>query len=200
MDMSGYVAIWTSDASPVEAFDGLTRSDIASPLTVVLRFEHGRLEDVSVWYRAQYDAQIKQLRAAQTAAQLAEFKKSDGQLAFGSVPASSLVKLRKTKASVLGIVWAYLYSGCSDQAWAELQAVWPPSDEARIKSAVIVARAAGIESQVKTVASLKLPAKWNDTSFVYTYRKPASGSEEKEVEQAPPVSPGGRWAWRAPKR
>jgi hypothetical protein len=190
-NLNGYVAIWTTDTSAVEAFDGLTPSHIASPPTVVLRFEHGKLEDVSAWYRAQYDAQIKQLRATQTPAQLAEFKKSDGQLAFGSVPASSWVQLRKTKASVLGIVWAYLYSGRPDQAWTELQAAWPPSDEARIKSAVIAARAAGIESQVKTVASLKLPAKWNDTSFVYTYRKPASSAEEKEVEQASPVSPGG---------
>jgi hypothetical protein len=199
-DLNGYVAVWTSDASAAEAFDGLTRSDFASPPTVVLRFEHGKLEDVSAWYRAQYDAQIEQLRATQTPAQLAEFKKSDGQLAFGSVRATSWVQLRKTKASVLEIVWAYLYSGRPDQAWSELQAAWPPSDEARIKSAVIAARAAGIESQVKTVASLKLPAKWNDTSFVYTYGKPASSREEKNVEQAPPVSPGGALAMARPEK
>jgi hypothetical protein len=186
-DLNGYVAIWTSDASAVEAFDGLTYADYSSPPTVVLRFEHGNLVDVSAWYRAQYDAQIKELRSALTPTQLAEFKKSDGRLAFGSVSASSWVQLRKTKAAVLEIVWAYLYSGRPDQAWTELQAAWPSSDVARIKSAVIAARAAGIDSQVKTVASSKLPAKWNSTSFLYANRR----SERKEGAEAPPVSPGG---------
>jgi hypothetical protein len=199
-DLNGYVAIWTSDASAVEAFDGLTYADYSSPPTVVLRFEHGKLVDVSAWYRAQYDAHIKELRGTLMPAQLAEFKKSDGRLAFGSVPASSWVQLRKTKAAVLEIVWAYLYSGRPDQAWTELQAAWAPSDVARIKSAVIAARAAGIDSQVKTVTSFKLPAKWNNTSFVYAYRKPASGSEEKEVAEAPPVSPGGALNMARPEK
>jgi hypothetical protein len=47
---------------------------------------------------------------------------------------------------------------------------------------------------------LKLPAKWNDTSFVYTYGKPASSREEKNVEQAPPVSPGGALAMARPEK
>ncbi len=183
-ELNGYVTIWTTDASAVEGFDGLTYSDYASPPTVVLRFEHGNLLDVSAWYRAEYDAQIKELRSTLTSRTLADFKKSDGRLAFGSLPASSWIQLREAKAAVLGIVWAYLYSGRPDRAWAELEGAWPPSDEARVQGAIAAARARGIDSQVKTIASPSLPAKWNDASFVYSHRRPESTSEEAEVASA----------------
>jgi hypothetical protein len=143
-EFNGYVAIWTTDAAAVDGFDGLERTDYSSPPMVALRLEHGRLVDVSAWYRALYDRQIAALRDSVTAAELAEFRKSDGQLNAGSVPASA--RLRKTKAAVLEIAWAYLYSGRPERAWAELESAWPAGDVARIRAAMMAARARGIET------------------------------------------------------
>ena len=152
-DFDGKVAIWTTDAAAVEGFDGLTYADYVSPPTVVLQFERGELVDVSAWYRAQYDRQIAELRGGVTAEALAEFRKSDGRVESGSVPAADWVRLRKTKAAVLEIVWAYLYSGRPDRAWAELEGAWPSGDVARVKAAIVAARARGIEAKVTKVAS-----------------------------------------------
>lgn len=118
-DFNRQVAIWTTDAAAVEGFDGLTHADYSSPPMVVVQFERGGLVDVSAWYRAQYDRQIGELRRGLTAEALAEFRKSDGRLESGSGPAAEWVRLRKTKAVVLEMVWAYLYSGRPDRAWAE---------------------------------------------------------------------------------
>ena len=168
-EFNGYVAIWTTDAAAVDGFDGLERTDYSSPPMVALRLEHGRLVDVSAWYRALYDRQIAALRDSVTAAELAEFRKSDGQLNAGSVPASA--RLRKTKAAVLEIAWAYLYSGRPERAWAELESAWPAGDVARIRAAMMAARARGIETQVAKVASATLPPKWLERPVVYEYLK-----------------------------
>jgi hypothetical protein len=177
-DFNRYVAIWTTDASAVEGFDGLAYSDYTSPPTIILRYEHGSLVDVSAWYRAKYDAQIRKLRSSLTSEDLADFKGSDGRLKFGSVLPPRWIELRKTKAAVLEIVWAYLYSGRPDQAWAELQNAWPVSDEGRVKSAIIAAHGRGIDRQVEQIASSRLPVKWEETPFVYTYLKPKDPSSK----------------------
>jgi hypothetical protein len=170
-EFNGQVAIWTTDAAAVEGFDGLGRADFASPPLVALRLEHGRLVDVSAWYRALYDHQIAALRDDVTAEELAEFRSSDGQLNSGSVRAEDEVRLRKTKATVLEIVWAYLYSGRQERAWAELESAWPAGDVARVKVAMMTARARGIETQVAKVASATLPPKWMERPSVYEYLK-----------------------------
>ena len=172
-DFNRQVAIWTTDAEAVEGFDGLSYSDYPVLPTVVLQFQRGKLVDVSAWYRRQYDRQIAELQSGLTTEALAEFRKSNGRLAFGSVPAAEWVRLRKTKAAVLGIVWAYLYSGRAAEAWAELDAAWPPADKARVKAEILAAQARGIEAQVTRVAS-RLPPKWAETPFVYEYLRPAS--------------------------
>jgi hypothetical protein len=170
-EFNGQVAIWTTDAGAVEGFDGLERADFTSPPVLALRFEHGRLLDVSAWYRALYDHQIAALRDSVTAQELAEFRSSDGQLRSGSVRAEDEVRLRKTKAAVLEIVWAYLYSGRQERAWAELEGAWPAGDVARVKAAMMAARARGIETQVAKVASVALPPKWMERPAVYEYLK-----------------------------
>jgi hypothetical protein len=137
------VAIWTTDAAAVDGFDGLADADYRAPPTVVLQFDHNTLVDVSAWYREQYDHQIAALRRTLTAKALIEFRKTDGQLSAGSLPTAELVPLRKTKAAALEIVWAYLYSGRPDRAWAELAALWPAADLDRIKAAIAAARARG---------------------------------------------------------
>jgi hypothetical protein len=168
-DFNQRVTIWTTDAAAVNGLDGLTYADYDAPPAVVLDFQGNRLMDVSAWYKPQYDKQIAQLRGELSAGSLSDFRASDGRLASGSIPAAAWNRLRKTKVKVLEIVWAYLYSGRADQAWAELNRDWPPADAARIKAAILAARAKGIEVQVAGVASAKLPRKWNDTSLVHQY-------------------------------
>jgi hypothetical protein len=172
------VAVWTTDADAVEDFDGLRYADYTFPPTVVLQFDRGRMVDVSAFYRTHYDRKIATLRGDLTEEALAVFRKSDGQLKFGSVPAADWVRLRKTKATVLEMVWAYLYSGRPEQAWAELASAWPASDVPRVKAAIVAARTRGIEAQVTKVASVKLSPKWMERPFVYEYLKPG-GSEEQ---------------------
>jgi hypothetical protein len=181
-DFNRYIAIWTTDASAAEGIDGLTYSDYTSPPTIILRFERGNLVDVSAWYRAQYDAQIKELRSNLTPGASAKFKRSDGELKFGSVVPAGWVELQKTKAAVVEIIWAYLYSGRPAQAWAELQNAWPPSDEAQIKRAIIAARSRGFDRQVGRIASSKLPVMWEETPFVYAYLKPADSSSKSPAK------------------
>ena len=168
-EFNGQVAIWTTDAAAVDGFDGLDRAEYASPPMVALRLEHGQLVDVSAWYRELYDRQIAVLRDSVTAEELAEFRKNDGQLDSGSGAAAA--RLRKTKATVLEIVWAYLYSGRPERAWAELEDAWPAGDVARVRAAIVAARARGIEAQVSKVASATLPPKWMERPAVYKYLK-----------------------------
>jgi TonB family protein len=185
-DFNQQVAIWTTDAVAVEGFDGLTHADYSSPPMVVVQFERGGLVDVSAWYGAQYDRQIAELRGGLTAEALAEFRKSDGRLESGSVPAAEWVRLRNTKAVVLEMVWAYMYSGRPDRAWAELEGAWPSGDVARVKAAIVAARARGIEAKVTKVASAPVLPKHIQRAFVYEYLKPVA----KEGQTAAGVAHG----------
>lgn len=181
-DFNKRVAIWTTDAAAMNGFDGLTYADYDSPPTLVLNFEHGKLTDVSAHYQPQYDRQIAALRAQLTAQDLSSFRKSDGRLVFGSVPPTEWAQLRKTKIKVLEIMWAYLYSGRPEQAWAELDTAWPPADAARIKAEILAARARGIDSQVAAIAPAKLPPQWHDAPFVYKFLKPHAPGSKPETE------------------
>jgi len=188
-DFNKRVAIWTTDAAAVNGFDGLTYADYDSPPTIVLSFERGRLTDVSADYQPQYDRQIAALRAQLNAQELNSFSKSDGRLAFGSVPAAEWSQLRKTKVKVLEIIWAYLYSGRPQQAWAELDKPWPPADAERIKAEILAARANGMDSQVAAVASTKMPSHWHDTPAVYKLLKPQAPGSNPESALSYGISP-----------
>jgi hypothetical protein len=181
-DFNKRVAIWTTDAVAVNGFDGLTYADYDFAPTIVLSFDHSVLTDVSAHYQSQYDRQIAALRGQMSAQGLSSFRKSDGRLAFGSLPVAEWARLRKTKVKVLEIVWAYLYSGRPQQAWAELDKAWPPVDAARIKTKILAARARGIDSQVAAIASTKLPPRWHDAPFVYKFLKPHAPGSKAETE------------------
>jgi|GEM_PF-1241255 len=187
-DFNGYVAIWTTDASAVEGFEGFTHADYEFPPRMVLRFERGKLVDVSALYRAQYDRQIAKVRSQLSASELAAFRKSDGSLRFNSAPPQDLPGLRKTKVRVLEIVWAYLYSGRPARAWKELDQTWPPADRARVKSAILKARAHGVETQVAKIASAKLPPKWRQPSFVYQFLRaqPSASKSQSKLNYGVP--------------
>jgi hypothetical protein len=192
-DFNGQVAIWTTDAVAMLRFNSLTDPHglslpIVSPPVVVLKSEHGRLIDVSAWYRPQYDRQIAALRLHLTAGDVADFRSSDGHLNSISLPSTRSTRLRKTRSTVLEIVCAYLYSGRPERAWAELDAAWPAADVSRIKAAILTARAQGIETQVTRVASTTLPPKWLDSPKLYQYLNP-SGQPDQD---------GGRLVYGAP--
>lgn len=181
-DFNNRVAIWTTDAAAVNGFDGLDYAVYDFAPTLVLNFEHGILTDVSAHYQPQYDRQIAKLRAQLTAQQLSGFRNSDGRLAFGSLSVAEWTRLRATKVKVLEIIWAYLYSGRPEQAWAELDTAWPSADAARIKAEILAARAKGIDSQVAAIASAKLPPHWHDTPVVYHLLNPSASAPGREVE------------------
>jgi Gram-negative bacterial TonB protein C-terminal len=192
-EFNGQVAIWTTDASAVEDFAGPDGAEDLRAPRVALRLEHGGLVDVSARYREVYDLQIAALRDGVTTESLADFRSSDGQLKTGSVGADG-VELRKAKAAVLEIVWAYLYSGRPDRAWAELEGAWPAGDIGRVRAVITAGRARGIEAQVAKVASATLPPKWRERPPVYEYLKadPSQQNGGRMMYGAPGVSgPGG---------
>jgi hypothetical protein len=153
-DLDGRVEIWTNDAGAVLGFEKLTTLDLDLPPPVVLRFEHGKLLDVSSEFQAYFDRGITTLQKELAAEDLQEFKNSDGRLASNSpLAAGRLHHARSVKAKVLEIVWYYLYSGREQQAWRSLAEMWPAVDLERIRAALINARAHGVIAQVDGVST-----------------------------------------------
>jgi len=127
-------------------FDGLCHACTVFP-SVFLRFEGGRMVDVSPQFVGMYDKEIAEYRHRLDAQKLAQFKKIvDPNLQNVSDDA---------KAPILGIVLAYLYSGRSTQAWGELRRMWPESDYARIKREILAARARGLRKYCVNTAPRK---------------------------------------------
>jgi hypothetical protein len=154
---NGQVAIWTTDSVAMQPFENPSHTDDLSPPNVALRFDHGRLLDVSSWYRPHYDHQITLLRSQLTAAKLTDLRNSGILLTAPSVSEERLAQLRRTQATILEIVRAFLYSGRPESAWAELQPVWPTNEVPRIKSTLLAGRARGIEAVGSNADSLPLP-------------------------------------------
>ena len=147
--LENQVEIWADDAAAVDGLDGLLASEFEFPPVFALRFEHGRLLDVSAEFQPYFNHMVALVRASLTAQDLEAFKRSDGQLSLKSVvSAERFHQLRQTKIKVLEVVWAYLYSGREQQAWQALDNMWPRSDIPRIRRAISSARARGIESQI----------------------------------------------------
>jgi hypothetical protein len=148
-DLDGDVEIWTNDAAAVDGFEKLTASELDFAPTVVLRFTHDRLLDVSAEFQSYFDREIARTRIAIPPQDLEDFKNSDGKLAESPTPASAdrVHRLRMVKIKVLEIVWGYLYSGRDQDAWRSLAEMWPPADIDRIRAALSKARAQGIHSR-----------------------------------------------------
>lgn len=151
-NLQGHNEIWTNDAKAVDGFDGLPMTGYDFIPTVVLRFEKGRLIDVSAEYQAYYDTQIAQIKRPLDSRSLSDFKNSDGKLFSQFNSTTDLHPLLRTKIKVLEIVWCYLYSRREQQAWEELAEMWPPADLDRIRAAIVNAHAHGILSQIDGVS------------------------------------------------
>ena len=148
MDLDGSVEIWTTDAAALNGFENLALSELDFAPSVVFRFAHGQLLDVSAEFQPYFDDEIARIRAGIHSQDLEDFKGSDGRLiATPSISAERLHRLRMAKIKVLEIISAYLYSGRDQDAWRSLAEMWPPADIDRIRSAVVTARMRGIHSQ-----------------------------------------------------
>lgn len=148
-DLDGRVEIWTHDTAAADGFDGLNAAEFDSAPTIILRFERGKLLDVSSEFQPFYDREIAKLQGELSAEDLRDFKNSDGKLApNGQVSVEREKHLRDRKVKILEIVWCYLYSGREQQAWNSLAEMWPISDAARIRRAILDMRAHGIGAQL----------------------------------------------------
>jgi len=149
IDLDGSVEIWTDDAAAVNGFEKLTLGELDSAPTVVFRFAHGQLRDVSAEFQSYFNNEIARIRGGIHPQDLEDFKDSDGKLVAIQTPASTerLHHLRMVKIKVLEMVWAYLYSGREQDAWRSLAEMWPSADVDRIRVALVNARAHGIHGQ-----------------------------------------------------
>jgi len=156
-DLDGRVEIWTEDAAAVNGFEGLVPSEVEFVPTYVLRFEQGRLLDVSSQFRAFFDDVIKKVRSEIKPEGLQSFKLTDGKLQakVGLTPEQlgQLRQVRATKIQILEIVWAYLYSGREQEAWQSLKEMWPGEDCDRIRGEIAKAQTRGLHAQLDGVSS-----------------------------------------------
>lgn len=175
LDLEGHIAIWTNDAGAMDGFDNLPLFSFDFLPTVALRFEKGRLIDVSSEYEPYYDHQIDRIKAQLNPQALIEFTKSDGKLSSISDMAN-LHTLLRTKIEVLEIVWSYLYSGHEQEAWDALAGMWPPADLNRIRAAIEEARDRGILRQVAEIEEPRPKARRKHHAIVYDM-----STEERQV-------------------
>lgn len=169
-NLDDQVEIWTDDSAAVDGFEGLRASQLEFPPVCVLRFEDGKLLDVSSEFESYFDEEIAKLRAEINPQELQRFKLTAGQVVTngpasarqGTAAQASFV----IKKSILELVWAYLYSGREKQAWQTLSEMWPPGDVERIRSAMVERRSRGIRAQVDGI-SRALPSRDREHSKVY---------------------------------
>jgi hypothetical protein len=108
-DLDGRVEIWTSDALAVNGLEKLSLAELEFPPTVVLRFEHGDLHDVSSEFQPYYDNLIAALRKQLSPSDLQEFKNTDGKLSGTASPAADQLHHQwQSKIKVLEIAWSFL--------------------------------------------------------------------------------------------
>ncbi|HWZ81939.1 MAG TPA: hypothetical protein VNW47_04915 [Terriglobales bacterium] len=153
-DLDGSVEIWTNDASAVDGFEKLALSELDAAPTVVFRFAHGQLLDVSAEFQSYFDTEIARIRAGLHEQDFQDFKSTDGKLTtIPSISPERLHNLRTVKIKVLEIVWSYLYSGREHDAWRSLTEMWPSQDVDRIRVAIVNQRAHGIHNQADGTSS-----------------------------------------------
>ena len=138
----------------IVAHDGFYLSDTnchaCQPnVPVYLRFEDGKLRDVSSEYQAQYDQVIAELRAKlrpkYIEALLSARNEREIQFLRGFNMASEADAAKEPYEElasdahnyVLRIVVYYLFSGREQQAWQALDEMWPAWDRERVKADIL---------------------------------------------------------------
>jgi hypothetical protein len=183
-DLDGSVEIWTQDAAALKDFENIALSELDFAPSVVFRYAHGRLIDVSAEFQPYFDDQIARIRARIPAQDLEDFKTSVGnQTTIPSISLQRSHELRTVKIEILEVVWAYLYSGREQAAWRALAEMWPPADVDRIRAALINARASGINAQADGTSSGAPRSKKKHTQVFDAVHKSGPGSK---LEVIPP--------------
>lgn len=149
-----HIEIRTGDATAADGFDGIPLSSFDFTPTVYLRFENGKLIDVSSEFRPDYDRTIAELKTGLDPTSLQAFKSTNGRLdSIFLRPADEIHSLMVTKIKVLEIAWSYLYSGREAEAWSALNEMWPAADADRVRDAITTAMQHGIRAQVDSVST-----------------------------------------------
>jgi hypothetical protein len=183
-DLDGRIEIWTNDAVAVDGFEKLTLGELDSAPTIVLRFEHAQLLDVSAEFQPYFDGEIARIRSEIREQDLQDFKISDGKLtATNSISPERLHQLRMVKIKVLEIIWGYLYSGREQDAWHSLAEMWPSADADRVRVAVLDARANGIHHQTDGMSLGTPPGK---KKHAHVFDAVSHSKLSTEVEVVPP--------------
>ncbi len=192
-NLDSEVEIWTDDAAAVDGFEGFRASLEGFPPTCVLRFEAGRLVDVSSQFQPYFDQEIAGVRAKIKPEDLHRFRQSDGKLAALRTPSAlqttAARQLLVVKQQVLEVVWAYLYSNRQKQAWQTLTEMWPATDLERIRSAILQMRARGLRAQVDGV-SPALPPLESDIQHAKIYDSTRHPAQPIMVRFYPPAGGG----------
>ncbi len=176
VDLDGRVEIWTNDAAAVDGFEKLTLGELDPP-GIVLRFEQGKLLDVTAEFQPHFDDETARISKEISADDLVAFRSSDGTLAASPTAATAekLHRLRVVKTKVLEIVWAYLYSGRDQDAWHSLEQMWPTADVDRIRAAIVKTRLSGMHNQTDGTSARPSPQKKKQVRIFDMDRKSVAG-------------------------
>jgi hypothetical protein len=175
-NLDGQIEIWTGDARAVNGFEGLPVSalDFAPPMA--LRFDKGKLIDVSSEFQPQFDRKIAPVRAQLDSQELRAFKNTDGKLTSTSpLTMTELRRLVATKIRVLEIVWCYLYSAREQEAWRALADMWPETDFDRIRQSIVDAREGGIRDELDAVSRPSSASRQKKRVMIYDRLTETSG-------------------------
>jgi hypothetical protein len=193
-DLDGQVEIWTDDTAAFNGIDNLTLAEFDFAPPMVLRFENGKLLDVSSEFVPDFDKRLETLRSQLRTEDLRDFRNSDGKLqSMDSSLAEQIHRLRGTKAKVLEIVWLYLYSGREQEAWRSLAEMWPASDADRIRGVLVRTRTTGIRTQLDGVSTASPLIRKTVEVFTPTSPNPSrtlySQGERLEVQESEGPAP-----------
>ena len=150
-NLQGRVEIWADDSAAVDGLQGLHTATMQFPPTLVLRFEHGRLLDVSSEFQPYFDQVIAGLRKKIAPQDIREFKRRGGT-GQGNGRSRTDSREWRLKSLILEIVWAYMYSGREEAAWRALRDMWPAAEVSRVATEITQARARGLRSQVDGIS------------------------------------------------
>jgi hypothetical protein len=104
---------------------------------VTMRMEGSKLVDVSTQYEKEYDEKISGARSELSPESLEKFHRA-------VYTQKMFIDQAPTVKAVLTIVLNYLYSGRESEAWSALDAMWPPTDEQRVRTLILERRGRGL--------------------------------------------------------
>jgi hypothetical protein len=143
----GKFKILTGDGA-FDYFDGMCHACTPFP-SVVLEVREGKLRDASAQFVADYDREIAEARSGINQGELGRFLAVADLATNGQAQAES----EHLRQAILEVVLSYLYSGREQQAWQELNEMWPANDVQRIKKLILKTRGKGVLSKVGALES-----------------------------------------------